>query len=148
MKEKIKELRLQGLGYKVIAKELDTHRKTVRWHCKQMGLDGVMGQITEKKKRFCVTCGEEIQKGLNKYCSKECRIGMKKSPQTVVSYCVRCGKEFESKGKAKHCSNECRKKPRYDKSCLYCGQSFVTTKQEQTFCTHKCYNQHKSKTNP
>ena len=54
MREKIKELRLQNKGYKTIANELGVTRATARYHCKKMGLAGIIGGVDniEREKRF------------------------------------------------------------------------------------------------
>ena len=93
-----------------------------------------------KKKRYCKKCGTELLKGQHQYCSK-CKQEKNKR------ICERCGKEFYIKNYStkKYCSYECSLKPRYTKLCEYCGKEFTTTREEQKYCTLKCYNLTKQK---
>lgn len=39
-KQRVEELRRQGVGYKLIAKEMDVSRSCIRQYCKKHGLAG------------------------------------------------------------------------------------------------------------
>ena len=58
-KEKIRELRLKGTGYKGIASLLGLTRDSVRGFCKRNGLDGdscVVALNVEKNKKKSILC--------------------------------------------------------------------------------------------
>lgn len=67
-KERIKELRLKGMGYKGIANLLGLTRDSVRGFCKRNGLDGdscvVAFNVEEKVKRnlLCACCEKLLSK--------------------------------------------------------------------------------------
>lgn len=133
-KEKIRELRLKGMGYKGIAGLLGLSRDSVRGFCKRNGLDGdscvVALNVEEKVKRnlLCACCEKPIkqkeQGRTKKFCSEECRrkwwrenqSERNKSDDATYQYtCPHCGKEFSVYGnkKRKYCSHNCYIKDRF-----------------------------------
>jgi endogenous inhibitor of DNA gyrase (YacG/DUF329 family) len=133
-KEKIKELRLKGIGYKGIASILGLSRDSVRGFCKRNGLDGsscvVALNVEEKLKRnlLCSCCGKPIkqkyQGRTRRFCSDECRRKWwngnqdKRNKSEAATYkyiCPHCGREFSVYGnkKRKYCSHDCYIKDRF-----------------------------------
>jgi endogenous inhibitor of DNA gyrase (YacG/DUF329 family) len=133
-KEKIRELRLKGIGYKGIAALLGLSRDSIRSFCKRNNLDGascvVSLNIEEKIKKnlLCVCCEKPIKQkyqGRNRrFCSEECRrkwwrenqSERNKSEDATYKYtCLHCGKEFTVYGnkKRKYCSHNCYIKDRF-----------------------------------
>lgn len=134
VKEKIRELRLKGMGYKAIANLLGITRDSVRGFCKRNGIDGescvVALNVDEKIKRnlLCVCCGKPIkqkhQGRTRRFCSDECRRKWwnenqdKRNEKETAIYkytCPYCGKEFSVYGnkKRKYCSHNCYIKDRF-----------------------------------
>ena len=82
-KEKIRELRLKGMGYKGIANLLGLTRDSVRGFCKRNGLDGnscavaLNYEVNIKRNLLCVCCEKAIkqkhQGRSRRFCSNECR---------------------------------------------------------------------------
>lgn len=133
-KEKIKELRLKGIGYKGIASILGLSRDSVRGFCKRNGLNGsscvVALNVEEKLKRklLCDCCGKAIkqkyQGRTRRFCSDECRRKWwnenqdkrNKNEAAIYKYiCPHCGREFSVYGnkKRKYCSHNCYIKDRF-----------------------------------
>lgn len=79
----IVRLRLTGLGYKRIARELRMTRDQARDHARSVGLDGVRGEIPRGRNRpaeratSCARCAAALairERGRPaKYCSRRCR---------------------------------------------------------------------------
>ncbi|SHH59043.1 RNA polymerase subunit sigma-70 [Clostridium grantii] len=127
-KEKIRELRIQGMGYKGIASTLGLSRDSVRGFCKRNGIDGdscvVALNVKEKvdKNLLCTCCEKPIkqkyQGRTRRFCCEECRRKWwkehqgertKKEEATYKYTCPQCGKEFSVYGnkKRKYCSHNC-----------------------------------------
>ena len=128
----VKEMRLNGMGYRAIAEALGLSRDIVRNHCKAKGMGGyVAATVKNLKERevqngICLCCGKETaQAGTGrprKFCSEKCRrqwwkahpeAGNQKAVYTQV--CARCGKEFTAYGNShrKYCSHDCYIKARF-----------------------------------
>jgi endogenous inhibitor of DNA gyrase (YacG/DUF329 family) len=128
----VKEMRLNGMGYRAIAEALGLSRDIVRNHCKAKGMGGyVAATVKNLKERevqngICLCCGEEISQQGNgrprKFCSEKCRRqwwkthpeeGNRKAVYTQV--CARCGKEFTAYGNShrKYCSHDCYIRARF-----------------------------------
>ena len=128
----IKEMRLNGMGYRAIAETLGLSRDIVRNHCKAKGMDGYVAatvrnmQEREGQGGICICCGKEMAQQGNgrprKFCSEKCRRqwwkthpeeGNRKAVYTQV--CARCGKEFTAYGNShrKYCSHDCYIKARF-----------------------------------
>lgn len=82
-KEIIRSLRLQGWGYKRIAKELKLNRNQVQLYCQTHGLGG-QGELVKlnlpiwyENNGRCIVCGEKLsrkQRGRKRrFCSGRCR---------------------------------------------------------------------------
>lgn len=133
-KEKIRELRLKGVGYKGIANLLGISRDSVRGFCKRNNLEGsscvVALNFEEKKKKnlLCGCCEKTIKqkaKGrIRRFCSDACRRkwwnenqdGRNKNEAAIYKYkCLYCNKRFVAYGnkKRKYCSHECYIKDRF-----------------------------------
>ena len=133
-KEKIREVRLKGMGYKAIATLLGLSRDSVRGFCRRSGLDGdscvVSLNVEEKirKNLLCACCEKSIkqkeQGRSRRFCSEECRRKWwnehkiernKKEAATYKYTCPHCGKEFSAYGnkERKYCSHNCYIKSRF-----------------------------------
>lgn len=133
-KEKIKELRLKGMGYKAISTIVGLSRDSVRAFCKRNGLAGdyrvVALNVKEKVNRnlLCANCERSLkQKGIGRtrrFCSDQCRriwwkehdTARKKSKEHTYHYvCPCCGEQFSAYGnkKRKYCSHACYIKERF-----------------------------------
>ena len=82
-KELINSLRLQGWGYKRIARELNLNRNQVQLYCQTHGLGG-QGELVKwnlliwnEQNDRCIICGERLirkQRGRKRrFCSGKCR---------------------------------------------------------------------------
>lgn len=133
-KEKIKELRLKGMGYKAIANLLGLTRDSVRGFCKRNSLSGdscvVALNVEEKVKRnvLCAYCENPLKQKstgrMRRFCCDDCRrkwwkeheVERKKNKEHIYHYmCPYCGKEFNVYGnkKRKYCSHNCYIKDRF-----------------------------------
>lgn len=133
-KERIKELRLKGMGYKAIASITGLSRDSVRGFCRRNGLIGVSVVVALnleekiKKNELCIYCKKPIKQKLKgrarKFCSDECRYKWwnenldkrNKSEEATYKYtCPYCNKKFTAYGnkKRKYCSHDCYIKDRF-----------------------------------
>ncbi len=120
-KQRIKELRESGLGYKKIAQTLKIPLGTVQTFCRREKLTAVSAPVIHDADH-CPQCGitlvQTAKVKRRKFCSDDCRIkwwtehpcskkGNTKSSHTVV--CDNCGQPFTAYGKAprKYCSHNC-----------------------------------------
>lgn len=113
-KEKIKELRVDGLGYKKIASELNISVNTVKSYCQRNGLSG------ESNNR-CRNCGVVVEQNpkrkKKKFCSDKCRLDWWNSHQEKIN-----------------------KKANYTLTCKHCGKSFISYgNKNRKYCSHSCY---------
>lgn len=127
--DRIRELRLEGEGYRSIASQVGLSRDIVRNYCKSHGLEGYA-------KALVMNIREQIQLG---------------------RACLWCGKELEQPytgRRRKFCSDKCRRewwkahperinrseKAYYEKTCAYCGKTFVAYGNKgRRYCSHECY---------
>jgi uncharacterized protein YjcR len=82
-KDKIRQLRLEGIGYKGIAASLGISRDSVRSFCKHNGLEGNSSVVSlnyqenKNRNKICTNCGKPLKQkrlGRNKrFCSDKCR---------------------------------------------------------------------------
>lgn len=128
----IKELRMQGEGYRAIGAAAGLSRDIVRNYCKANGMDGyakaTLLNLQERLEdgKACVCCGKKITQQENgrprKFCSDECRrtwwklhpkAAQRKHIRTVI--CAYCKKQFEINGsrEQKYCSHNCYIKDRF-----------------------------------
>lgn len=132
--ETINKMRLDGFGYKAIAKAISSTRDRVRGYCISHGLNGIGEVVADNaalmkdKNIICACCGKQIkqkkQGRTRKFCSEECRRKWwnenrdkrNKKETAVYKYtCAYCGKEFSSYGNRhrKYCSHGCYIKSRF-----------------------------------
>ena len=132
-KQRIKEMRSEGAGYKTIAAELNISRDSIRGFCKRIGLDGkgtaakLNAPISDT--RFCKNCAkpiEQIPHGRARlFCCDSCRRAWwnahpeakaKKSGAVYKFICACCGANFNSYGnsKRKYCGHGCYVSHRWD----------------------------------
>ncbi len=122
-KERIKELRSDGLSYSEIAKQVDVSRDAVISFCRRNGLQEIKKPISAVEtdaKDVCRECGKPLVQidGMKRrvFCSKECRIKWwREHPEqmnrkAMYQYtCAHCGKPFSAYGNSrrKYCSHAC-----------------------------------------
>ncbi|MEG0848206.1 MAG: RNA polymerase subunit sigma-70 [Niameybacter sp.] len=132
-KEKIKELRLEGLGYKEIATVVGLSRDGVRSFCKWHELSGhgcvVALNIAEKKQKnmLCLQCEKPLKhrsRGrTRKFCSDLCRRSWWVQHQEAANK---------------------KEKSIYNYTCLWCAQSFKAYgNRHRKYCSHSCYVKHR-----
>ena len=168
MHEDIIELRLDGLGYKAIAKKLGLTRDKVRDVCRRNGLGGIRATSRLKPEReyekICACCGKTFltTSAKAKYCCEECRkkaakdsylkYKAKKREQREPIECPVCGKTFIPRNSAqkrcsKHCYEEYQKelrKEQYEKdhgqqkSFCICCGKEITGRLGRKFCSRAC----------
>lgn len=134
-KREIKRMRLEGKGYRIIAKELDLSRDIVRNFCKKHGLAGyankgleIEGKMIRIDQGVCVECGKELvqpKTGRRRlFCCEDCRRDWWKRNNDQVNKkayykirCLCCGKVFEAYGNKdrRYCSHECYVEDRFYK---------------------------------
>lgn len=124
-KEKIRFLRMEGLGYGAVAERLGLSENTVKSYCRRNHLTGV---AAKERAKVCRECGVPLasvpgRKG-RKFCCEGCRRAWWRShPELVhreayyVLACRYCGREFQSYGNRgrKYCSHECYIRARFGK---------------------------------
>ena len=127
-KEEIIKMRLEGAGYKTIAKELDLSIDSVKGFCERNYLKGsnevvkLNYKIALGKNILCACCSKKIRKNImgrtRKFCSDYCRRKWwnenrdkrKMNKSAIYKFtCPKCGRKFQSYGnkKRKYCSHEC-----------------------------------------
>ena len=133
-REKIKELRLEGMGYKAIATSLGLSRDSVRGFCRRHGLEGdscvisLNVQVKREHNLLCVQCEKPLKQKVKgrtrKFCSDSCRRTWwkenndkrnKKEDAIYQFVCPYCHKEFKVYGNKcrKYCSHNCYIKDRF-----------------------------------
>ena len=116
-KKCICDLRIQGLGYGLIAKKINSTKNAVRLYCKRQGLRGDFS--------VCKGCGKVYQKNNNIKASQFCS--------------VKCYEKWWRK------TNPI-KRTVYRKKCPICNQEFnVLSKKTQKYCSCACYYQSRRK---
>lgn len=111
-KQKIQQMREEGLSYLQISSALGVSKNTVKSYCKRNNLGGAVAVSVNNntaEQQFCKNCGVPLLKkqGLKpkKFCCNKCRTLWwnghldsvnKKAVYSLV--CVHCGKTFESYG--------------------------------------------------
>lgn len=109
-KEQIKLLRLSGLGYVKIAKELGVSVNTIKSYCRR-----------NENTHTCLHCGKEI------------RILSKVKPRKFCSDACRYLWWTEHKSELQH-------KNTYSFTCQCCGETFTTYRNRpRRYCSHPCY---------
>lgn len=76
-RERVKEMRLAGLGYKKIAQEIGVSRSTVKTYCFRHGLAGKGEELAKAAGNLCRNCGTPVvqtpKRKKKLYCSDQCR---------------------------------------------------------------------------
>ncbi|CQR75080.1 helix-turn-helix domain-containing protein [Sporomusa ovata] len=127
-KEEIYKLRLQGLGYKAIAREMQLTVDAIKGYCRRHHLNGpaevveLNSEVIKEKNALCLHCKNPIrqkQYGRRKrFCSDACRYTWwnenqdkrSKKPAAIYQYtCQNCGRKFSAYGnkQRKYCSHNC-----------------------------------------
>jgi len=129
-KERIRELRLGGLGYVRIARELSISENTVKSFCrraeKQEQTETPAPAGGESSTCFCRQCGVEIKqipgRKIKKFCSDKCRMAWWNAhPEQMnrrslhENICPRCGRKFQTvrRNSRKYCGRDCYLAARY-----------------------------------
>jgi len=114
-KQQIIKMRDEGLGYGIIAKELNLSKSTVSTLCKKL----------ENGATYCLECGKKLVQIENhkkrKYCSDQCRKsylrkhGNNNKKMTLEIECQCCHKTFKTfkSLNRKYCSWDCYLEKRY-----------------------------------
>ena len=123
-KVKIQELRLQGAGYRKIAKEMGLSENTIKSYCRRHPLIEQKGDLEHV--HYCLQCNKVIdQNGKRKekkFCSDACRMAWWNSHRDKVNHrivrkmeCTCCHKTFTvyGNGQRKYCSHTCYVKDRF-----------------------------------
>ena len=94
--------------------------------------------------RICVTCGTEFEVRIDSkttHCSMKCsHMHLKRK----IRKCEYCGKEFNTRGSARFCSNKCSglaKRKRTTRLCEICGKEVTRCDSqfyEHCFCSVEC----------
>ena len=123
----IRDMRLEGMGYRAIADALGLSRDIVRNRCKAKGMAGYGTEAARNlqgRDGICLCCGKEAtQKRMGrprKFCSEKCRRQWWKAhPEEMdrrsagTHLCACCGREFRAYGDRKYCSHGCYTSDRF-----------------------------------
>lgn len=100
-KEMIRAMRMQGIGYKAIARDLRLRRNQVQLYCKTHGLggDGNLVRLNYviwcEKTGHCLQCGAELKQPTRgrkkKFCSGKCRTAWCRMKQVEAEDEIRGG---------------------------------------------------------
>ena len=133
-KELIFKLRMEGQGYKSIAKVLSVTEDAVKGHCKRQHLSGpaeivtINSKAVKRNSGLCLECSKPIRHNKHgrprKFCSDACRYtwwnknpdrGSESEEATYHYTCTHCGKRFAAYGdkNRKYCSHDCYIKARF-----------------------------------
>ena len=115
---KIRELQMQGNGYKKIAKMLGISENTVKSYCRRHPAED-----------SCLQCGRALShtpdKKRKKFCSDKCRLAWWNTHKEFV-----------------------KKKTFYTLTCQHCGQIFESYgNNKRKFCSRTCFNDSRRKEN-
>ena len=119
-KDKITQMRSEGVSYSSIANKLCLSENTVKSFCRRNNLGGNAVYIVSGTPGYCKQCGNQFspssQQKTKRFCSDQCRMKWwrmhpdminKKAKYLLVCSC--CGCSFESYGNKnrKYCSRKC-----------------------------------------
>jgi IS30 family transposase len=127
-KNKIRQLRANGLSYRKISRVINVPENTVKSHCQRNRLGGKAEDGAAYACDVCRQCGKSLVsasgKKQKKFCSDKCRLDWWKAhPEQIcrkaiyILVCSHCGMKFESYGNRarKFCSHECYIRSRFGK---------------------------------
>lgn len=125
-KSKIINMRAEGFGYRLIAKELDISENTIKSFCRRNNLtrsDQIVPTSMPNhpiEKVLCKNCGKAVpqndKRKKKQFCSDKCRMTWWNSHREEVHHknivtkvCPGCKNEFQVYGKTdrKYCSHAC-----------------------------------------
>ncbi|WP_298030988.1 RNA polymerase subunit sigma-70 [uncultured Dysosmobacter sp.] len=123
-KDRIRQMKADGVGYIKIARELGLSENTVKSFCRREGLNGKaldgMSPAPGTDIGICPCCGTKVVQNpgrkMKKFCSDKCRNKWWNSHQDRVKrrahyefVCAYCKKPFTAYGNAgrKYCSHAC-----------------------------------------
>ena len=119
--QEITRLRGLGMGYKLIAAELELSRDTVRNYCRKNNLDGDVG-TDPLSEGVCRQCGQPLDPEApksRKFCSDACR-----------------WKWWNAQSESAHRPMSKRQEVR----CANCGKVFIAYQNKgRRYCSHACY---------
>ena len=120
VKNQIKKLRKEGVGYKKISKELNISVNTVKSFCRNNGL-----MVEDLKKECCRQCGQKLIQSVKmkqkKFCSNECR------------------QQWWNAHRSNHLKTSATLL-----MCLNCKNTFYAySKEQRKYCSHQCYIAHR-----
>ena len=125
--KQVEKMRLQGMGYKAIATQLQISRERVRGYCKRHGYAGDANYLKP-------TLKSQVEDGKAcKQCLKPFRHTQKRSTKKF------CSDKCRREGWVKHNKHKHKTYP-----CHYCGQTFgVYGSKTQKYCSHECFVKHR-----
>jgi endogenous inhibitor of DNA gyrase (YacG/DUF329 family) len=125
-KQKIRELRSEGLGYIKIANETGLNINSVKSFCRRNGLTGQPSKKDGTEGHRCLNCGKPVEqtpgKREKKFCCNACRWHYWNTHKELVNRravyhytCAACGKQFDAYGNRhrKYCSHICYIRARF-----------------------------------
>ncbi len=90
--------------------------------------------LRERCRKCCMKPEERKRRELKEKDLKECKTCEKVLP--ISDFHV-------GKSRCKSCTAIKYKKPKIEKNCVYCGQSFIATKSDQKYCSPTCKNKNR-----
>ncbi|MET3643864.1 RNA polymerase subunit sigma-70 [Streptococcus gallinaceus] len=117
-KEKIKELRIKGMGYREISSNMNISLNTIKSYCKRNGLGNEKGSENISSSEFCGKAIYQNRKRKKKrFCSDSCRNAWWNKHKDAVN-----------------------KKANYELVCKNCKNVFTSYGNKgRKFCSHACY---------
>lgn len=125
-KNRIIQMRKDGLGYGKIAQEMGISRNTIKSFCQRNELTGAAASMPEitvtdsLEEKPCLNCGQPVRQNPGrkekKFCCDACRnkwwnshLSQVKRKAMYEFVCPACGKPFTAYGNRnrKYCSHEC-----------------------------------------
>ena len=129
-KTRIKNLRLQGLGYIKVAEVTGISVNTIKSYCRRNNLERGTNKTIRTNISSCKNCGKEILQTKGKkerrFCDDKCRSAYWNKNQDKINRtsanehcCMHCSKSFTdyARNNRKYCSRECYIKARYGGDC-------------------------------
>lgn len=128
----VKQMRLIGQSYSMIAKDMGISENTIKSYCRRNAISSISVKNMNNEKEIhivCKSCAKPLVQGTKgqpkKFCSERCRRTwwkvndgqlVKKAWYTLT--CNMCGKEFSSYGNQnrKFCEHACYIKKRFEKA--------------------------------